>query len=333
MKRNLLLAVAFLATFTAGAQNIAVVSPSNVTTIYQTLDEAVSGADNGCIVYLPGGGFRIKEETLIDKKLTIMGVSHRGDTDNADGATVIGGNLNFVKGASGSAVVGVYLSGDINVGTASDSVVNLTVRYCNINSIQVKHPQSSGMVVNQSYLRNNSNFKGCNARLENNIIHSICDVNGGFISNNVIVNYGSYRRGQYGFSGSYDIYSCVIIAYNTMISNNILFSTGRLLQGSGCQVSDNMVKSENWGDNAVVLGGADWNAVFEKYNGGAISPVSKFHLVGDYKQYDNKIGIYGGTGFKDDTSLAPIPRIVSKKVAEQTDGTGKLKIEVTVKAQ
>ena len=44
------------------------------------------------------------------------------------------------------------------------------------------------------------------------------------------------------------------------------------------------------------------------------------------------IGIYGGSGFSDE-ALAPIPRIVSKKVAEQTDGSGKLQIEVTVKAQ
>ena len=43
------------------------------------------------------------------------------------------------------------------------------------------------------------------------------------------------------------------------------------------------------------------------------------------------IGIFGGSGF-DPKALAPIPRIVSKKVDEQTDGTGRLHIEVTVKS-
>ena len=84
MKRNIFIAVALFATMTANAQNIAVVNPSNETSVYQTLDEAVTGADPGSIIYLPGGGVQIKNDTKITKKLTIMGVSHRGDTDNAD---------------------------------------------------------------------------------------------------------------------------------------------------------------------------------------------------------------------------------------------------------
>ena len=185
MKRKLLIAVAFLATMTAAAQNIAAVSPSNTTTIFQTLDEAIAGAASGSTIYLPGGGFQIKDETKINKKLTIMGVSHRGDTDNVDGATIISGNLNFVGGSSGSAVLGVYLSGDINVGTETDSVTNFTVRYCNVNSIQVKNSLSSGMVVNQSYLREGGNFGGTNVNLKNNISKGVIGVNGGVVLNNI----------------------------------------------------------------------------------------------------------------------------------------------------
>lgn len=333
MKRNLLLTVAFLATFTVWAQNIAVVSPSNETTIYQTLDDAVAGATNGSVVYLPGGGFQIKGETKIDKRITLMGVSHRGDTDNVDGATVIAGNLNFVKGSSGSAVIGMYVSGNINL--SEDSIDNIVVRHCNINSIQIKNSTCTGTYVNQCYLRNLSRFAGANGKLSNCICSAVVDVNGCDILNNIFLKSVEIDRYR----------SHALYADNSIITGNIIVATGHhntyytgaipsaYVGGTNNTGSHNMTKGGEWGDNGVDIGGeTDWNNVFEKYNQGSISLNSNFHLKGDYKQYDSKIGIYGGTSFTNE-ALAPIPRIVSKKVAEQTDGTGKLKIEVTVKAQ
>ena len=124
MKRILSIVVALVATITVGAQNIAVVNSSNTTKIYQTLDEAITNAESGSIIYLPGGGFQVTDNAKIDKQLTIMGVSHRGDTDNVDGATIISGNLNFVAGSSHSAVMGVYVSGNV---VLTDSIANFTI--------------------------------------------------------------------------------------------------------------------------------------------------------------------------------------------------------------
>lgn len=323
MKRKILFAVALLATMTAAAQNIAAVSPSNATTIFQTLDEAIAGAESGSTIYLPGGGFQIKDETKINKKLTIMGVSHRGDTDNVDGATVISGNLHFEGGSSGSAVLGVYLTGDINVGTGTDPVTNFTVRYCNVNSIKVKHSQSSGMVVNQCYIRDTARFGNCNVRLENNILHSLFDVNGGIIDHNIII---SIAPGT-----SVTFYN----VNNTSILNNFL-NSGRGISGGNCQLLNNCIGTGSMGDNPVIIdeGVNLWDDVF--YANKGVSILSDYRLKGSWgkgKATDGTdIGIYGGTGFKDE-ALAPIPRIVSKKVDESTDGSGKLQIEVTVKAQ
>lgn len=145
MKRKILFAVALLATMTAAAQNIAAVSPSNATTIYQTLEEAIVGAESGSTIYLPGGGFQIKDETKINKKLTIMGVSHRGDIDNVDGATVISGNLWFNEGSSGSAILGCYIHGAVNIG--EDGIVNnVTVKLCNLDVVNVKNNTLYGYI-------------------------------------------------------------------------------------------------------------------------------------------------------------------------------------------
>ena len=192
MKRKVFFAVAIIVSMATWAQNIAVVSPSNSTDIYNTLDEAITNADPSSTIYLPGGGFVISDATTIDKKLTIIGVSHRGDTDNVDGATIISGKLQFVGGSSGSAVVGVYVSGNIDVGTVgteeegSAAVTNFTLRYCNVNSILVHNNGCVGILVNQCYLRNTSEFSNTNVKVSNCIVHSLKDINGGTINHNVV---------------------------------------------------------------------------------------------------------------------------------------------------
>lgn len=333
MKRIYLMAVTTIISMTVWAQNIAVVSPGNSTSIYQTLGDAITGATPGSTIYLPGGGFQISDETLIDKKLTIMGVSHRGDTDNVDGATIIAGNLNYVKGASGSAILGVYLTGNINVGTETDSVLNLTIRYCNANSIQVKHSQSSGMVVNQCYLRGNSNLGYSNAEITNCITAPIEKVNGGTFIHNIVLGQYNESNGSWAWSlGIKEVCSSNVTGniFSCRVQSTINY--GRTLKDGvpNCTGSNNY--GAEWGDNpiSIEVGMADF---FMKWNNGAISPASNFHFKDEYKEYESQVGIYAGsTPFRDDKSLAPIPRIVSKKVDEQTDGSGKLKVEVKVKA-
>ena len=58
---------------------------------------------------------------------------------------------------------------------------------------------------------------------------------------------------------------------------------------------------------------------------------------GDDASDGTQIGIYGGNGKTeqdnfDDEALAPIPRIISKEIPEQTDAEGKLNIKITVKS-
>lgn len=332
MKRNVFIAVAFFATLTASAQNIAAVNSNNETTMYQTLDDAVKNSDNGSVIYLPGGGFQINGDTKITKRLTIMGVSHRGDTDNADGATVIAGDLNFEKGSDGSSIIGVFISGNINVGTSDDSVTNLTVRFCNVNSLQVKHDQSSGMVVNQCYLRGTSNFGNCNVCLENNVLHSVQNINGGTIDHNIITSHDWHSRGiDYALDG----------VSNSSITNNFLLDRAGCHSGNSCYISSNCIATGTWNEDQECItldDGTTWDDVFVANKGVSIS--SNYHFKDTWDKGRGKatdrtdIGIYGGSGFKEPSeTVAPIPRIISKKVDEQTDGSGKLHIEVTIKAQ
>ncbi|MDR1593492.1 MAG: hypothetical protein LBS43_03260 [Prevotellaceae bacterium] len=126
MKKVLLTWMAiFAAIVAADAQQISVVAPNNATTLYTDLNLAIQGAAAGSTIYLSGGGFQINDSTKITKKLTIIGIGHKPNNDNADGNTVVSGNLFFEGGANNSAVMGLYLSGEV-------AVNNFLLRYCNV---------------------------------------------------------------------------------------------------------------------------------------------------------------------------------------------------------
>ncbi|MBO4315619.1 MAG: hypothetical protein J5867_06635 [Prevotella sp.] len=306
MKRVLFSMFATLLATTISAQQIAVVDGSGQTSVYYSLDEAIESATDGCTIYLPSGGFQVKGETRINKRVTIMGIGHRPESDNADVNTIISGDVNFAPGSDGSAIMGVYMSNNLNIGT-DGSVKNILVKYCNINEISVKTDSCSDIEVNQNYIRGNAWFAKTNARVTNNIMHGIGDINGGIIMNNLIIDcsYNYYER-YYG----YHYYSYYEVDNSTIINN---------IQRYGFYGCDNCIARDNWE--------GDITTIINKWNG--ISTTSDFHFNDTYEG-DTNIGIYGGTGFSDDC-LPPMPRITSKNIAEQTDEQGKLKIQVTVK--
>jgi hypothetical protein len=302
-----------MAVVAVNAQQIAVVSGGGATSVYQTLAKAIEEADPGSTIYLPGGGFQISDDVKITKRLYIIGIGHKAVSENADGNTVISGNLFFENGSDNSAIMGCYISGNINIGEGSN---NILVKYCNVGRVSFSH-LSSGTVINQNYIRNGVIAGKGSAEFTNNVTIWVYNLDGGIINNNIITSYyGSY----YSF---HDCDDCTI-------SNNIIISTNRGC-GSNCLVSGNMTKG-GWGDDNINVGDTDWNAIFADFNNGSISPASNFHFKGEYQRYEGEIGIYGGTEPFNDSALPPVPYIVSKVIPEQTDASGKLNIKIRVKA-
>lgn len=326
--------VVLVATVASYAQTIAVVSSSGSTTMHQTLADAIDKAASGSVIYLPGGGFQLSDDTKITKKLTIMGVSHRADTDNAEGATTIAGNVWFNQGSDGSAIMGCYVSGDVHVGE-DEAVTNLTLKYCNVNFVKVHSSGSTGLHINQCYLRDGGDFGYCNVIMENNIIRHIRSVDGGKIDHNIITANKAYvySHETYAF---YDISS-------TTITNNFILNGGSIFihyRNNQNSIMNNCKGTQEWGEDCITLeAGQTWDDVFESWSYD-VKVTSDYHLKGTIGKgkgtNGTDIGIYlnsaASTGF-DDHALAPIPRIISKEISEQTDADGKLNIKITVKAK
>ena len=318
------MSVALLATVTVKAQQIAVVT-DNTTKMCQTLKDAIEASSDGSVIYLPGGGFQISDEVKITKRLTIIGIGHNSNGENADGNTTIAGNLWFAKGSDNSAVIGCNISGNISIGDEGEVVKNLLIRFCNINSVQVKNSECTGTIVNQSYVRGDSDFGNSEVKLLNNVIGRILNIATGEITNNVCCfgSWGAARYGQYNPS--------LVNVNNSTIKGNVFRGESLYFSvGSFCTVRENYFVGSSVGDAPVVIDGGEGD-VFVNYNGWSVSPVSNFHFKNDYKQYESQVGIYAGTGF-DDNAQPPVPYIIEKKVDTQTDASGILNIKIRVKA-
>lgn len=325
-KKIITLLVALMATVASvHAQQISVVAPNGATTLYRTLPDAIKGATAGSVVYLPGGGFSIPDSVKITKKLTIIGIGHKANGGNVDGGTLINGNLFFNEGSDGSAVMGCYLSGFIKI--AEDGPVNdVIVRQCNFYYVQVLKSTCSGIIINQNYLRINSSyvflhsFSGCDVVFSNNITsQTIADIGSGKVVNNIILA-SNWASGRYSLQN-----------ISAEISGNIiLYGNGHIHSGNAVSNNNLILPNGSWGDNPIVIN-AGVNDIFVNWNNGAVSTASNFHFKDEYKEYENQVGIYAGTGFSDG-ALPPVPYIVAKKIDDKTDAAGKLNIKVRVKA-
>lgn len=305
-----MLIVAFVCAATMAAQNIAVVSPSGVTTLYNTFPEAVEGADDGSVVYLPGGSFVLSNALHITKKLTIVGIGHK--SESPDGITYIDGSIYFDEGADGSSILGCYLDDNILI---SSNVNDITIRHNRIYSVYTGGKRT---FINQNYIsyvygfQINTSKYASDLSVTHNVVNYVQHVYDANISNNIFFNPNNY------------IYSC----QRSTITDNIITSSNPFSSCYNSYISGNLMAID-YEDN-INIGSVNWSDVFVNYNTSDWVN-SDYHLKGDFLQYEDQVGIYAGSGF-DDKQLAPVPYIVAKKVDDQTDAQGKLNIKVRVKA-
>jgi hypothetical protein len=233
----------------------------------------------------------------------------------------VSGNFFFEGGSDGSSVLGLYLSGTVNISTNDASVKNFLLRFCNVNGVHVGNSNCQNITINQNYVRGCIVGGSSAISLTNNIINVIINIRGGTINHN-IYNYISHMQ------------ICAGEVDDSQITNNIILGDNN--RANDCIISNNMSRGGyNSGNNVIAV--TDWAEEFSGGGNVTISPNFDFRLK-DTSSGKNAgtdgtdIGIYGGTGFSN-SALPPGPRIVSKKVSEQTDANGNLRVEIKVSAQ
>ena len=298
----ILMALAYTATLMA--QEVTVVSFNGTTHFYRTLTLAIEESTDNCVIYLPQGGFALHDSVKITKKVTIIGVGHRGKRGKVEGITNIGGNLFFEEGSNGSALMGCYVGGTVNV-----NVSDFLLRYCNVGGINVIS-SSVGTIINQNYIRGDINFNGARGTVTNNILRNVNNMNGGTIRYNVFARDTSMGK-----------------VSNAFITDNVFVVWGSH-SGSDIMASHNLFIGAEWGDNPLNL--TDITAADVFINDAGVSNSSNYHFQEGYSQYETEYGIYAGAGFND-LQAAPVPALILRSVDGQTNTSGQLKVQLRLK--
>jgi hypothetical protein len=324
-KKFFILCAALVWTVALMAQSIAVVKADGSTTLVRTLDEAIAvvNENDGCVVYLPGGGFSVSDDSKITKKVTIIGIGHKANNDNVDGVTTISGNIFFNEGSDGSALMGCYLTGNARIGNDDSTVNDVLIRYCNLNVVDVLNNHCYGTIVNQNFIRDYISGGGSAIEITNNVCNRISSINGGLVSNNIITQ---------SVNTVWD--NPLKDANNSLISKNVFLHKEGSSTLKNCNYNTfnkNLVfiSLGATDEELIDLSGVAWSDVFVTPDGANSS--SDYHFKEDYKQHESEVGVYAD-GVKFDKQLAPVPYIVAKRIDEQTDASGKLNVKIRVNA-
>ena len=112
MKKIILIFIAILSFISniGKAQNLIAVQNGGNPAFYTNLDTAITYAQNGDTVYIPGGVFNLGTSYHINKQIHIIGVGHYNDSCQATGITYISLNdLYLEDGSDESSIEGIYL--------------------------------------------------------------------------------------------------------------------------------------------------------------------------------------------------------------------------------
>ena len=323
------------------AQTLIAVQNGGTPKFYTKLDSAVTYAQNGDTLYLPGGTFTLSAP--IGKRLHIIGVGHNIDSTLVTDQTRIDGNIELINDASNGSLTGVYhRRGVFNSG---ENISNYLVQRCFLEApLQLKATSLKWSFV-ENIIRgsfNNASPGASNIFFYNNIIDSRSYTSlYGFTSSVFLNNIFLFLGGCYG--GGFCDYP--ISASNSTFENNIFISSGMSSYGISYSEMNNNLFVENIsitprdlynrGSNNIV--NQAQSSIFVNQTGNEFNYSHDYHLqstsLGKNAGIEKTdIGIYGGFYPWKDGSLPSNPHIQFENVSG-VDGSGNIHVKIKVAAQ
>ena len=339
LHRFLIALIILVSPIFANAQiNIAVQNGENVS-FYNSLDSAVTNAESGSTIYLPGGVIDVPNNFVIDKKVNLVGAGHHPEYTKATGRTYLDDDITFTSGADSGSVTGVYIDGTLYFGTNADNqnFSSFSITRCNVYRIRLAYNTSNSsenFLISENIIRRNiigNNVKNVLIlkNIMNNVGTFIIDDYSVQIKNNIFYryNYGDplYRL-QYCrlenniiIDGDFPFDEC-----SNNILNNNLFNWNITFPFNGNDGVENIV-------------GIDADSIFVDRGSGAFDYYSDLHLLescpgveAGTDGYD--IGIYGTSVPYKEGAIPQYPWIKKAIIPSETEN-GVLRIEMTVEAQ
>jgi hypothetical protein len=334
------------------SQNYIAVQHGSILTQYTTLDAAITGAEAGDFIFIPGGNYTLS--TNINKKLFIYGAGHYPDSTSVTNETKVESSATMVSGANEGLISGVHITGTVKFGTSSSNQIvnNYTIQRCKIDGdLKLSFDGTTTTLSNNFYISENiilGILYGGNSQtviVEKNIFENyiINFQSGGTFRNNIFFYYHWY----YGFSDfsvfGYDAASSI---KNCLFENNIildhapLYCTPPTTYLQNCIFNNNLfIYSQafpyqtNIGSNNIV--NQTQSSIFVNQSGNIFSYSHDYHLkstcLGKNAGTDGTdIGIYG-TGQPYKAGAVPAnPHIRQKIITTQNN---QINVNIKVAAQ
>lgn len=321
---------------------------------YSQVTDAVSNAQSGDTIYIPGGTYPIGD-LEIRKELHIYGIGHNPDSSKATAFTILSGGLIIGTGSDNLEVIGIKLipsgsgsfGGSIVIGEYpeldSTKVSGIKISRCFLTSISFDNPYGLSDRFRDNIICENvvsvidgGGFAGNDGNIfSNNIISTyINNVSAGnIISNNIFLN--NYPQ------------NAIINIYQSVIQNNIVLTP--------CCYNDNGYNQNNFISNNLFVNTSnnfvsptnilqeniysqDQLSIFINQSGSSFDYSHDYHLKltspGKNAGADGTdVGIYGGLYPWKEGSIPTNPHIQSKIISSNTDASGNLPVNIKVAAQ
>ncbi len=313
------------------AQNLIAVENNSTPAFFTQVTIAVTSANNGDTIYIPGGTWNIGT-LIINKNLCIIGAGLNPDSAQANGYTYLNGDIALANGCSNGSLWGVLLQGCIVNNYPNDTVKNYTIRRCRFSG-------SNGVWF--------SKFFNHNLIAENIFDYGFSGnsgaTNNGFFNNFIITAIGRLIDGNTYKNNVFLSGNFVSPMNYSIFENNIFLSGSYLSSCQNCNFLNNLFvdnttfpSGTNLGYNNLV--NQSQSSIFINQSGTTYSYSQDYHLQstcpGKNAGSDGTdIGIYGGMFPWKDGSLPPNPHIKQKTIQPSTDINGNLNVNIKVAAQ
>lgn len=308
---------------------------------FSSFTEALAAAQQGDVMYLPGGTFNIGN-VIINKKISIVGAGHYPSHTAATGITYLSGSVYLVSGADSTMLQGFYLTGDIRLGSTGE---NQEVHFINISRCSF----------NDLYLSYNgySETSATMISISENVIRG--GISGGYaqhvlINKNLVGITIAHFNQNANFSNNIFLYNgpsyaplITNVMATTFYNNNFLaanYLVGTNSYGLGFYnnlfVNSFAIPGGSFGaENITGISQAD---IFINQTGNSFSYDHDYHLKptsagveGGSDGFD--IGLYGSSVPYKEGAVPFNPHITDQAISPGTNPQGQIEVNIQVEAQ
>ena len=328
-----------LAFFGANAQNKVMLHSKGQVTQFSSNSPFVSAYDSaqtGDTIYLSGGTFAMPN--TFSKGVKVFGAGHFPDSSQVTQPTILQGNLSLVQGADSFALVGAYITGNINFQN-NMSINEVSFNRCRFANVSIEGTTNKCQNITFIECVTTGNFTLTNAErvlISNSIILGrVLYGNEVSITNNVF----QFHYGGYATTILFDFIT------NSNISNNIVFYDYTWWIHRSCigsTFSNNLFRVSSAMENTSSnFSGNMYSVIFDSLFV-SVPPNNTFNYSYSYhlrnpNQYlgnDNaQVGIYGGAFPFKEGSIPLNPHLRTFLVSPKTDNSGQIELEIEVSAQ